>query len=363
MKRLIITSDVHLGFPYPYSKSVHPFQDLFSQVHFACLKELIDYAIKWDADIAILGDFFDKDSIQSPEFVIASWFFDEIERNNIRLYMNIGNHEIEYGATIPPVIQTLSKRYKSFFMPKNDSEYEVFDWEGLNMYFVPYKKDQEFSHILEKITNHSVKKPAGLFVHQNIYGMPTNVRDKIRTGMTERELSKILKNHFIFIACGHLHAHHSTTRFGMPIIIPGSICSTDFKDEGTIKKFFVLSGKDCIYESVPFSSQIIFNTISLEEAQSFLQTASMGHNFLKIRYGISQSNEFNKIKEDLEKRNYTIIPDIISEDSDQPIVTGYKPLKISDNEWLKIYMSHIGMEDEYTEMVVNLNNELFHARS
>ena len=352
--KLLATSDWHFASSYPYSNSPYPLQDMFFRETYASAKAIVDYAITNKIDTILHGgDLFDNEKIESPEYSIATFLLHKLNQANIPTYINLGNHEVDFRKTkIPSVVQTLCKQYENIHCCSQETF--VFKCGGINIMMIPYLSEEEFNPLFEKICD-TIDQPSILMIHQNIRGVRLGKTSIKQTSITSEGILAKSKDKFKVIICGHLHYSHVMGR----IIIPGSICSIDFRDEDDMKSFYELTLDDNYnlvkIKQVHFTNQIIFKSFDVD---NFQEVDNKFKYVIKLRYKPSQMEEYNRIRKQLENIAI-IIPDIISEESNLKQDWSKRPINMSAEDWLRMYLQDKGYCDEQIEHIFRLNKRMF----
>jgi hypothetical protein len=274
------------------------------------------------------------------------------------VYLNIGNHEIGYERAVPPAIYSLAKDREFMHVADYKKDWTHFTWHGLNIYMIPYFKEAIFNQKLQALLESEVEQPACLCIHQNIKGI--QVGDAVlQDGMTGDEICSVVKKKFNFIICGHIHHASYSTRYKLPLLIPGSTVAYDFKDQGSQKSFFVLDfNEDYTIEkctTVKLEGQADFFTIDWKEADKY-SDRDIGNCLMRVEIPVGQ--DFEPIRQKL-SHAFEVKPKW-THDGGAPDLSGYqRPVRMGMNDWLVKYMQIKGYHDSEIESARVLNEALF----
>jgi DNA repair exonuclease SbcCD nuclease subunit len=358
MRKWIVTSDFHLASSYPFSTSPNPFRDQFFRKSYTAVKQIIKEAVIQRLDIIHAGDWFDKERIAAPEYSITMATLQALLEDNLHLFLNLGNHEIDYRDGIPSFLWSLAARFDNMHVPKLGA-WTHFERNGLHLYLVPYCREAEFNDILEDLSKRDLQKPAALVIHQNIKGIQL-AKTVLKQGISGRELVEKLQGSFKFIVCGHLHHPHDFEKLSVPIIIPGSIAAMDFNDEYSEKSFCILTLDDSCdvvsIDRISIKDQISFHTICLQDVGAVKNSTGC---FFKIGHTMEETNEYNVAKRELLDRGAIGVTYEIIRSYKNTIASQDRPVSVSIDDWLRLYLEEIGIDTEECEAIAKRNEEIF----
>jgi len=356
MKKLILTSDNHLSDKYTFSDSTYPFHDTFFKNAYYGFREIIDYAAKNNCDILNAGDFFNDNIVHAPEYYAAVSIFKKLKSKNIKMILNsTGNHEIGYEQGMPTISNILASNFNNVFVNKLNHPWTNYNWNGLNIYLIPYSKEKIFEKVLYEMIKNGIEQPACLCIHQNIKGISLGNVTSVE-GMDPMEICSISKKYFKFIVCGHIHHPFHSDKFGVPIFIPGSTVSVDFKDEGEAKSFYLIEF-DKSYDindikTILLKNQIIFKTIQYEDVHKYIDFENY---FFKVE--LETDKDFTEVQNKL-KKAYRVIPKWKTVRKDHN--TSYqRNIKMTLDEWLITYMEKKGYNGEEIQAARACNEGIF----
>lgn len=365
MIQFVATSDFHLSSKYPLATAVNPLKDIFFKYAYAGAKQTIQYAIDHEMDIMHGGDWFDHERPASPAVFISFLLFNMIgkAKSKLNMYINLGNHEIDYKEGVPSVLQSFTNQHPNIYSHQHKQPWNVHHARGIHIYMMPYFTEAIFNDHLENLCKTSIFQPACLLIHQNIKGIQlgrTSIKD---SNISASYLSDKLKKQFKFIVCGHLHHSSYINKFGFPIVIPGSTCAVDFRDEGNEKSFYVLTLDDK-YNLVDvkkevISNQVKFQTISLSDiSQNFF--SGINTKFIKIKCDIGQLSEYAQIQERLIKAGAIgVTHDIVRQWNTDGFDPQERPVNMKIDEWLRYYLKSIGLSEEAMDWIAEFDNRIF----
>ena len=364
--RLLVIADTHLATKYPLSTDPFPFADPFFVAAIKALNQAHKYAFDNDCDIMHAGDLFHSDEIGAPELFAAVQFFRRVTHAGGTIFFDPGNHEISFQNPIPSVSQSLSYAFPRVWTPGIKEEWTVKPWQHapdrlLNIYLVPYYKESVFNDALKKLVAGGVKQPAALCIHQNIKGIQVG-NAVLQDGMGEDEICNLVKDKFKFVVCGHIHHRMVSERYGVPLIIPGSTISMDFRDEGSTKSFNVLEFdkkyniKDI--KTVDIEGQIVFRSMDLDDVIN--RGIEFDKRFFRISAPISKNDELKLFeKKALSFGAIGVQPKWIkARISRQP--QGFeRPVSMGIDDWLVQYMKKKGCNDSEISKAIETNKKIF----
>lgn len=363
MRKLVLFSDPHLSSSYPFTFNPNPFKDIFFKSAYAGIRQPLDYAIENKCNMLCGGDWFDNEKIASPEVIITSNIFQKACSSNVSIIINHGNHEMDYQQNIPSITQSLINPYSCIKMADAKKRYDIINLDGLNLYMIRYyKSDLEFNEVLAEILSSNIQKPAALIIHQNIKGIQIG-KTIMPTGIIIDEICKKLSGCFKFIMCGHLHHAYINSKYGVPLIIPGSTVAMDFRDEGSVKSFNVLTMDDLYNvvntDTINLKMQINFITTSPKEC---LLRKDYTNCFVKLRAEVG--DDLGCMAELINRGAIRVIPEGCSSTSSQPKLDSYaRPLDMKMSDWLNKYLANNGYNEEEIDYLVTLNDRLLNGKN
>jgi len=331
--KICVTSDSHLTFPYSFS-SGHPMADPMFLAACRGAAEPFQAAVAENMGLYHGGDWFGRPAVYPPELMASSRIFSMAKK--IRFYINCGNHEVDY-PTIPSVLQSLSGM-SGAFVPAHDQPFSVFEHDGYFLYVLPYKKEPVFNEIIRLMKNEKIKQPAILCIHQNVKGVRLGQGVKMKDGLTEEQLCDSCSR-FCAIICGHIHAPYFSRKFGVPLIIPGSTLSMDFRDEAVEKSFFIAEFEDGKLKAMArrkIESQIYFRRVKLGDQVN-------PGNIVRVEAD-GQDQEFMKYRESLLSAGVIAVLPMGVKGREMPYAVNPE-IKKSIPEWLEDYCVEKGIAD------------------
>ena len=354
-KDFLFCSDWHLSNKYPYSSVPHPYKDRFFLAAYSAAKQVVDYAIENNCVLIHGGDLLDKEKISSPEYAIVKSLFSKLNRNKIDTYINLGNHEIEYLSGIPSIMRSISNAYQFINTPDPKKRYTIFNYEGVNICMIPYYIEGVFNEVLLEACK-EIKDSAILVIHQNIKGIQLG-KTKLMEGLNQKELMYKVKDKFKLIINGHLHFANIIK--GIPsIVIPGSTCSVDFKDLNSIKSFYVYRcDENCNFtlkDVVPIKDQIYFKEYYISD-----KIANAKNSFIKL---YTHGEDYSNLEKELLNDGAVAVQIEEIQDNAKVDLSDYaRPLEMSINDWLKIWLEDKIDDEEIINPLMKLNEEIFNG--
>jgi len=360
---LLVTSDFHITSNYPFSTSPNPFKDIFFTTAMKAMFQVVNYAIDNKVDAIIHGgDWFNEEKINAPAYMISRAMLSKLEKVKIPLYINIGNHEIDYKESIPAVICEIMKDYSNVKMPICNQPYTCIPISEAYLYVVPYNGTENFYLTIDKIKKEIIR-PAILCIHEDIGGIEFGGA-KMRAGVTLDFLQSI-SNEFLFIVCGHIHHHRIWEK---KIITPGSVYSGDFRDKGDTKYFYhVLTDGNRVKEikSILINNQIYFrDLISIYDAEEFIndcdaQDGDYKNYYIKIHGEMKDMNKFNELKKIMMDKGALNVVHSLVENNSSPDLSGYaRPVEMKINDWFVEFLKRNDYEDEEIENLIRFHDKI-----
>jgi len=360
--KFAITSDTHLASRYPFSTDAHPLKDVFFRTSYSGISQVIKYAEDHRCPILHGADWFDSEIARSPELHATTMLFSRIQQRGIPMFINLGNHEIDYKEGIPSVLRSVCNPFLPIIQtPEINQEWDVKKCEDLNIYMIPYCPEKIFMDRLKRLCQSKIKKPAILMIHQNMKGIPLG---KVRSmeGMGEKEIAAIVKENFKLLICGHLHFGRQSSQYGMNIVIPGSTCGIDFKDVGSRKVFYVAEFNDSYdltsCNPVLIKNQITFIECQIDAAEAFAQKDKrMDNVFLKVHSPVDKDCSFiekrfmelGAVGVVIDRKKKNVEPDLSSYD---------RPLHMSTDDWLRKHLVDKIYDEEEREGILEMHSSI-----
>lgn len=241
-KRIALLCDTHFGLRGNAPYFVEKQRQFFQEVFFPYIdKEGIDTIIH-------LGDVFDKRS--TINFVLLDkskkFFFDEIEKRNLRVIYIIGNHDTYYRNTnFPNSVRLLleDSKYRKYEIYDSPSEVIV---DGQLLCLIPWvnvENQEETKKLIE------TTKAKYLFGHLEIKGFQMLKGIKSESGFERKYLSN-----FDMVFSGHFHHRSEEDN----IYYLGNPYETTWADYGNQKGFHTFDVKtgDLALIKNPYNSHI-----------------------------------------------------------------------------------------------------------
>lgn len=364
--KIVVTADSHISSRYMFSTSPNPLQDQFYRAAYRGAKQPIDYAIKNNYPIIHGGDWFDEEKMSSPEFTATLALFGLVGRSRIQMIINLGNHEIDYREGVPSNLYSMVSIYKNITAPNYRKKWDLIFIEKLAIYMIPYMSEPEFNETLDALVDQMNPPgyPSALVIHQNIKGIKLG-KHEMQEGLSQSDLQAKIKGKFKFVVAGHLHFPTYITKFDVPVIVPGSTCSMDFKDVGKTKSFGVIS-LDANYNvqkmtEIPIEGQIIFREIDF--ADNTKKRFKCPNTVFKIRHSEDQKEAYRDLRDEMIRQGaIAVVPDIVRKKATHQEADA-RPVHMTIENWLDHYLEINCPDEEESAAIKELNQTTFAEES
>jgi DNA repair exonuclease SbcCD nuclease subunit len=250
--KLALISDTHFG----VKKSDKTF--LENQLKFF-YREFIPYLKENDIDtVAILGDLFDtRNSLNTYMKTEVFTLFETFAKENIKIYIFMGNHDIYFRNTNQIHSLTFLKKFDNVTLVE---DVELFDIGGKKLLFVAWQVDNE--QFKERIANKNIHCDVCLG-HFDIVGFPYNNNSVCHEGIE----TNIFLNNYTLTFSGHFHKRTVYKVKDRDIVMIGSPYQLNRGDKGNERGFCVLDLDDLSYNFVNTKETIKF--IDLKYPETF----------------------------------------------------------------------------------------------
>lgn len=216
MPNIVVFSDLHLH-NWQYGATIINGVNSRLQQQVEVVESIVSYCLERDIrEVIFCGDLYHTSTITAEVSQAAYKAFKGFKKNNINLYMLVGNHD---QSNRLGSIHALSWFKEIGQLIHNNAIATI---AGLNSHFLAYTNDEEVlkSHLS------GIKERSLCFFHQGVGGVEVNSK-----GFTLNEILNptMLPSSCILGFSGH---YHSFKQVSDNLIIPGSTMQLNFGDEG-----------------------------------------------------------------------------------------------------------------------------------
>lgn len=244
MNKIAIIADTHFGLrgnsPFFLEQQRKFFMDIF-----------FPYIDEHKIDTIVhLGDVFDKRNTLNYMIYDESkkFFFDEIEKRNLKIHIIIGNHDTYYRNTNYPNAPRLLLNKPNYVIYEEPQTVEI---KGQKITIIPWVNVENVDKTNDVIANSSARYLMG---HLEIIGFQMTIGHVNEKGFDPSSLSSFEK-----VFSGHFHIRSQNNN----IWYTGNPYETQWGDYGNVKGFHILDFDDHSLEFIenPNMTHITVSTI------------------------------------------------------------------------------------------------------